>query len=76
MFSIWSIPLRGVCESCMELTEPFEVTVVVIPHIAEAAEPILISLPSMEPSSCAIPISSICGLPAISCHTDMTMPHV
>ena len=39
MLSICSIPLSGVCESCIESTDPFEVTVVVMPHMAEAAEP-------------------------------------
>ena len=47
-------------------TEPLEVTVVVILHKAVAAEPKRISLPSIAPLSCAIPISSIRGLPPIS----------
>ena len=74
MLSICSIPLSGVCESCIESTDPFEVTVV--PHMAEAAEPMRISLPSIEPSSCAIPIRSICRLPPVSCHTEKTTPAI
>ena len=66
MFSIWSIPLSGVWLSCMLLTEPFEVTVVVMPHMADAAEPIRTSLPSMLPISCEMPIPAICGFPPIS----------
>ena len=76
MLSIWSMPLNGVCESCIELTEPFDVTVVVMPHMADAAEPMRISLPSIEPRSCAIPISSILGLPPISCGTETKIPAV
>ena len=76
MLSICIMPLKGVCESCIELTEPFDVTVVVIPHMAEAAEPMRISLPSIEPVSCAIPILSICMLPLVSCQTEKTTPAV
>ena len=61
------MPLNGVCESCIELTEPFDVTVVVMPHMADAAEPMRISLPSIEPSSCEMPMPSICRLPPVSC---------
>jgi potassium-transporting ATPase potassium-binding subunit len=60
------IPESGIVESCIPLTEPLEVTVVVILHKAVAAEPKRISLPSIAPLSCAIPISSIRGLPPIS----------
>ena len=66
MFSISIIPESGIVESCIPLTEPLEVTVVVILHKAVAAEPKRISLPSIAPLSCAIPISSIRGLPPIS----------
>ena len=75
MLSIWSMPLNGVCESCIELTEPF-VTVVVMPHMADAAEPMRISLPSIEPSSCEMPMPSICRLPPVSCQTERTTPAV
>ena len=74
MFSICSIPLSGVWLSCMLLTEPFDVTVVVMPHIADAADPIRISLPSMLPISCRISIAAICLLPPISWSTDTAIP--
>ena len=70
------MPLSGVCESCIEFTEPFDVTVVVMPHMADAAEPMRISLPSIEPSFCEMPICSICRLPPVSCHTEKITPAV
>ena len=45
-------------------------------HMADAAEPMRISLPSIEPRSCAMPISSILGLPPISCGTETKTPAV
>ena len=42
-------PPSGVSESCMALTEPFEVTVVVTPHSADRPAPKRTSLPSIEP---------------------------
>ena len=49
MPSIANIPVSGVKLSCMAFTEPFDVTVVVMPQYAEAAEPNRTSFPSILP---------------------------
>ena len=74
MFSISIIPERGIVESCIPFTEPLEVTVVTILQRAVAADPKRTSLPSIAPLSWAIPISSMRGLPPISCETLMQTP--
>ena len=48
------------------IVEPLEVTVVVMLHNAVAPAPRRTSLPSIDPLSCTIPISSMRGLPFIS----------
>jgi hypothetical protein len=50
----------------MAFTDPFEVTVVLTPHAADAAGPNLTSFPSMLPSGCEIPILAMAGFPCIS----------
>ena len=42
-------PPSGVSESCIALTEPFDVTVVVTDQSADRPEPNRTSLPSIEP---------------------------
>ena len=66
IFSISIIPDSGIVESCIPFTEPLEVTVVTILHNAVAPAPKRTSLPSIAPLSCAIPNSSMRGLPPIS----------
>ena len=45
-------PPSGVNESCMALTAPQEVAVVMVANSAEAAMPKRVSLPSMLPPAC------------------------
>jgi hypothetical protein len=49
MPAIGTRPPSGVSESCMALTDPFEVTVVVTAHSVDRPAPKRTSFPSMEP---------------------------
>ena len=66
IFNISIIPLSGIVLSCIPLTEPFEVTVVVQLHRAVAAGPRRVSFPSIAPAPWSIPIWEIMGLPFVS----------
>jgi hypothetical protein len=50
----------------MELTDPFEVTVVETPHNAESPAPKRTSLPSMDPVDWSTPMRVIAGFPPAS----------
>ena len=54
MWTIGDIPPRGVNESCMQLTEPFDVPVVLPDHRPHACTPNRTSLPSMFPPDCVV----------------------
>lgn len=60
------IPESGIELSCMEFTEPVEITVVTILQNPDAAAPNLISFPSIAPRVLSMPILEIAGLPFIS----------
>ncbi len=49
MFASGTIPPIGVNESCMELTDPFDASVVATAQSAELARPNRTSFPSMFP---------------------------
>ena len=49
MCAIGAMPPSGVNESCMQLTEPFDVPVVAPAQMPQAALPMRTSLPSMLP---------------------------
>ena len=59
-------PPSGVIESCIELTDPFDVTVVVTAHSADRPAPKRTSLPSIEPVDWSTPMAAIAGLPPAS----------
>ena len=65
-------PPSGVSESCIALTDPFDVTVVVTAHSADRPAPKRTSLPSIEPVDWSTPIAAIAGLPPASCATPKT----
>ena len=72
MWTIGIMPPIGVKLSCMQLTEPFDVPVVVAAHSPHDAGPKRTSLPSrLPPTSCAdepwsTPIAVSSGLPELS----------
>ncbi len=59
-------PASGVSESCIALTDPFEVTVVVTAQSAERPAPKRTSLPSIDPVDWSTPKRAIAGLPPAS----------
>lgn len=63
----------GIVESCIPLTDPFEVTVVTTLHNPVAAALRRTSLPFIAPS-CEIPISAMRGFPPISVDTLTVTP--
>ena len=65
-------PPSGVSESCIALTDPFDVTVVVTDQSADRPAPKRTSLPSIEPVDWSTPIAAIAGLPPASCATPKT----
>src|ERR1019366_7481419 len=70
-------PPIGVYESCIEQTDPLEVAVTEVAHMAEEAIPKRTSLPSMLPPGCSgeaicvMPIFVKAGLPACSEETQV-----
>ncbi|MNL30770.1 hypothetical protein D3C87_1525280 [compost metagenome] len=52
--------------SCMELTDPVEITVVTMLQNPDVAAPIRISFPSIAPNDWSIPMLVRAGLPSIS----------
>ena len=56
MWTIGEAPPSGVNESCMQLTDPFDVPVVAPAHKPQAAVPKRISFPSRFPPDCVVEI--------------------
>ena len=60
------MPLSGMELSCIEFTDPVEITVVTMLQKPDAAAPKRTSLPSIAPALLSMPIAAMAGLPFIS----------